>query len=449
MATFEAQKPSQSTTASTLSSLVDGDLPLPIPPISPERALQAAAAAAAKSRTNGDNTTTTTTNGKPPTSVFNGISIAEGIVNPYTNWNYLKTLEHGGCLFSFVCRHELLPYEADMVASMINLSAFDNEVTENHVPHVDVTKYTSRKTTVEKKKNNTANGKENNQRDEDGPPKKANPSKAEKEDDPSLALNALSIQESSSVPKVEGGEGTTQEPPYSFLLARAAYLLVGIDAEELLGPDEGPVLLSSLAYQQACQPSGTHIWTDYENMQPHNFRITKPIIPYVYDMTVQFRVSSLSSRRDVLQRLGHHVGTRVDGGLLLERTKRSKLPKEDLTKKAKSVLLYTDLGQTVVLVTHLTVVLQRGLPDPVERLITYLPQKFQAWGLGETCETARNTNRYLQRRRRQQQQEEEASSAIHQDNHCDSFDDEEENENNEFMDAQSSLEEQDVLETTG
>jgi len=179
---------------------------------------------------------------------------------------------------------------------------------------------------------------------------------------------------------------TFEQGTYSFLLARCAYLLHDVDN---LDDVANVSMISSAEYQRACQPEGTKIWTDDDKMEPENFRITKPIIPYIYSFTTQFRVSALTSPD--LDALGRHVDVRVDRGILLERTKRSVPPKEDATKKCKSVLLYTALGSGIVLVTHLTVLLQRGLPNVIERVI----HTFGSWGLGETCETAWKTRGYL------------------------------------------------------
>lgn len=240
----------------------------------------------------------------------------------YTDPQALKALEEGGCLFTFVCNHQLTPYQAEMVNRVVNLSAFDDETVENFVPHYEYN---------------------------------------------------LCEEE---------------EEQYTLLLARAAYLLVGVDLQQLVS---NPSFLSTLEYQRACQPGGTTIWQDYDQMEPNNFRITKPIIPYLYNFTIQFQVSKITSS-EVLEKLARHVGIRVDGAILLERTKRSVPPSEDATKKCKSVLLYTSLDDDgVVLVTHLTVIVQQGLPEIVERAIG----TFGQWGLGETCETAWRTRRFL------------------------------------------------------
>jgi len=374
------------TTKKSLPDLVQRELPLAVPPISPQRARDAyTATQEVAAEYGGDDDWTE----EITTQVNKGISISE-IQNTYTNFEYLKILERGGCLFSFSCHHQLAPYEAEMVDSIINLTAFEDEVKENYVPHFeDSGKYKDALGDIEEQdeKNSQeeteqAETKNNSKQPKGVPAFDWNPSSLF-----TLELPAISVQEKQK--KVENNN------PYTFLLARASYLLFDVDLQKLLGQD-GPSILSSPEYHQKCEPTGTKVWTDTENMEPNNFRITKTIIPRVYDIVVQFRVSALDDK-DVLKQIGRHAGTRIDGGILLERTKRSKPPKEDATKKAKSVLLYTDLGEGVCLVTHLTVVLQRGLPDPIERLINYLPNRFQSWGLGETWETAWRTRRYLKK----------------------------------------------------
>jgi hypothetical protein len=298
-------------TNSLVPNLLNEKEPLEVPPISVERALTSCGAASPKNHHEAN------TDEVDVTSMLQAKSmVVPSMESHYTNKDCLQTLENGGCLFTFACRHELDPQQQEMVNSMINLSAFQDETKENFVPHYEY------------------------------------PSEEEEE--------------------------------YTILLARAAYVLAGVDIQALY---TNPSLLSTFAYQQSCQPSGTVIWNDYNKMEPDTFRITKPIIPYIYNFTIQFRVSGIVE----LERLSRHLGIRVDGGILLERTKRSVPPKEDATVKCKSVLLYTILQPGVVLVTHLTVLLQQGLPEIIERAI----DTFGSWGLVETCETAWRTRRYL------------------------------------------------------
>lgn len=318
------------------------DEQLPVPPISIERALKISEPT--KREKDQDSVSHGSSDSNTSADANSGIGLVQvkSIVVPsfeshYTNPEHLHTLEEGGCLFSFVCNHELTPYEAEMFNGIINLTAFDDETEQNYVPHFEYGQHIQK------------NDEQDNDNDED--------------------------------------ERNSEKREYTFLLARCAYLLVGVDVQKLL---TNPSILSTFDYQTSCQPSGTTIWEDYDKMAPNNFRITKPIIPYLYNFTVQFRVSGNLSP-EVLSKLGRHVGTRVDGGILLERTKRSVPPQEDATKKVKSVLLYSDLGKGVFLVTHLTVILQQGLPEIVEKAI----DTFGQWGLGEASETAFLTRKFL------------------------------------------------------
>jgi len=420
------------TTAATakttlLPDFVQGELPLAARPISAQRALEAyrrrvtdVTASDAGSTTSGNSSSDdkgideeTTTTKRIKFDPKHGTSIPE-LINTYTNLDHLKTLEEGGCLFSFRCCRKLKAYEVEMVDAIINLSAFDNEVTENHVPHFQAKYYKEAAAEGEEDKDKAA---EDEQEQEETPP----------EESPDA------LEEEQPQPQEETG----QHFPYTILLARSSYLLFDIDLSTLLSP-KGLSILSSAEYHKACEPSGTKVWTDVDNMQPNTFRITKPIVPKVFGITVQCRVSALTDG-PLLRRLGRHVGTRVDGGFLLERTKRSYNPKkEDATKKTKSVLLYTDLGSGAILVTHLTVVLQKSLPATMERLINYLPNRFQSWGLGETCETAFKTRKYLAKAVPANKKEGEENSLQDKFASC-NVSSEDDEDDDEFLDAQASF----------
>jgi hypothetical protein len=271
----------------------------------------------------------------------------------YSDPENLSTLESGGCIFSFVCNHELSKYEASMVDAIINLSGFEDEVAENGVPHFEYAEYEEQHRLAEAADRSSWHSK--------------SPS--------SSSQSSLSSR-------------SAKHPKYTFLLARCGYLLTGFSLEELLAD---PQIITSLDYQKACQPAGTEIWDDFDRMDADNFRISKPIIPKVYKFTVQFRVSRVQDENE-LRHLSEVLHIPVDGAIVLERTKRSKPPKEDATRKIKSVLIYTDLGSGVVLVTHLTIMLQMGLPWVIEGFLG----KIGRWGLGETAETAWRTRKYLQ-----------------------------------------------------
>jgi hypothetical protein len=173
-----------------------------------------------------------------------------------------------------------------------------------------------------------------------------------------------------------------EKKSYTAVLSRCSYILPGVDIDRLCDP----VYLASTSYQKHCQPNGTSVCEQNENT---TFRIIKPVIPLLFSLTVQFKVSRI--KEDDLIQLSRLVGTRVDCGLLLERTRRN--PKrQDATIKAKSVLLYTRIDGGI-LVNHLTVILQSSLP----LIIAMAINKFGAWGLGEACESVVQTRKYTKR----------------------------------------------------
>ena len=167
---------------------------------------------------------------------------------------------------------------------------------------------------------------------------------------------------------------------YTFVIQKSAYLLPGVHLRNLT-----PELLSSTEYHRNCQPYGAEIW---DHQDPATFRFTRPIVPHVYYMTIQFRVSRIEGEDlDALSRL---MSIRVDHGILMERTKRSKPPKVDGTAKAKSILCYTSVPGGV-LVTHATVILNTAIPSAASGVI----HTFGGMGLRETCETTERTRRYM------------------------------------------------------
>mmetsp|Transcript_16393 Transcript_16393/g.35612 ORF Transcript_16393/g.35612 Transcript_16393/m.35612 type:complete len:498 (+) Transcript_16393:217-1710(+) len=167
---------------------------------------------------------------------------------------------------------------------------------------------------------------------------------------------------------------------YTFVLQKSAYLLPGVQLSIIT-----PELLSGTYYHTQCQPSGTKMW---KQTDPNTFRFTRPIVPHVYNMTVQFTVSKVG--RAELDALTKVMGVRVDHGILMERTKRSYPPKVDGTAKAKSILCYTAVPGGV-LVTHSTVILNTA----IARVVAGVIHTFGSMGLQETCETAERTRGHL------------------------------------------------------
>lgn len=174
-------------------------------------------------------------------------------------------------------------------------------------------------------------------------------------------------------------EELTSWHKYTVVLSRCSYLLPGVDIEKMCNPE----FLASEDYHHACQPTGTKVW---EPDDKTTIRITKPVIPHLFYLTVQFKVSKVNeSDLDTLSAL---VGTPVHGALLLERTKRN-AKRKDPTRMGKSILLYTKV-KGGILVNRITVVLQSSIP----LLISMAMNKFGSLGLGEACETVKKTREY-------------------------------------------------------
>eukprot|EP00759_Apiculatamorpha_spiralis_P027449 PhF_6_TR30198/c2_g1_i1/m.44390 len=104
-------------------------------------------------------------------------------------------------------------------------------------------------------------------------------------------------------------------------------------------------------------------------------------------MTVQLKISRIDPR--TLPLLSQFDRVKLDGGLLLERTKRQ-VTKVDGTAKAKSVLLYTSVDGGV-LVTNITVAINTSIPTVASSILN----NFGATGAREVAETAERTRKYL------------------------------------------------------
>ena len=169
---------------------------------------------------------------------------------------------------------------------------------------------------------------------------------------------------------------------YTFLLVMTAYILPFPNFLEWITPAR----LASTEYQTNCQVSSTQFW---EQTEDDTFRFTKPIIPHIFYMTVQFKVTELP--RKALDSLSDVIGGAfIERGLLLERTKRNKQKPPDRCRKAKCVLLFTRVDGGI-LCHNLTVILQSSIPSIIAQLVTH----FGALGENETLETVQNTRRYL------------------------------------------------------
>ena len=65
------------------------------------------------------------------------------------------------------------------------------------------------------------------------------------------------------------------------------------------------------------------VWgKDYQAEDQHTFRFTKNVIPYVYDLTIQFRIHELP--KEILPSLSEIDNLQIHKALLMERTKRDR-----------------------------------------------------------------------------------------------------------------------------
>lgn len=173
----------------------------------------------------------------------------------------------------------------------------------------------------------------------------------------------------------------------AYILTKTAFLIPNVNIDQLCDP----AFMSTPEYSRECQPVGTYVWTDVE--EENTFRITKPVIPLLYSVKVQFKVSRI--RSSDLPKLSLLVGATVQCGLLLERTKRSVPPKQDRTRKAKCVLLFTEGdAKGSVIMTNLTVIVQSGFPRVAQGIV----HRLGSLGQHQAIETAVRTRRYLRKK---------------------------------------------------
>eukprot|EP01065_Artemidia_motanka_P012832 TRINITY_DN17085_c0_g2_i1.p1 TRINITY_DN17085_c0_g2~~TRINITY_DN17085_c0_g2_i1.p1 ORF type:complete len:412 (+),score=142.65 TRINITY_DN17085_c0_g2_i1:55-1236(+) len=172
-----------------------------------------------------------------------------------------------------------------------------------------------------------------------------------------------------------------------FILNKAMYVLPPPARRQLLTTQ----LLSSVEYQKSCQPGNPKIWTDVTDLD--TFRFTKPIIPWVYSLTIQMRVSVLSDAQCRELSAVLCGGLPLCHGLLLERTKRNE-SYIDSTRCVKSLLLYHALAGGGLLVISCTAIANTTIPSIVARIVD--SQRTQ--GALEVQETAERTRDYFQKK---------------------------------------------------
>eukprot|EP01062_Namystynia_karyoxenos_P006004 TRINITY_DN12097_c0_g1_i1.p1 TRINITY_DN12097_c0_g1~~TRINITY_DN12097_c0_g1_i1.p1 ORF type:complete len:615 (+),score=134.05 TRINITY_DN12097_c0_g1_i1:93-1847(+) len=174
---------------------------------------------------------------------------------------------------------------------------------------------------------------------------------------------------------------------YTLMLTQATYLVPAMRPGDVTAQR-----IASVEYHRASQVPGTKVWDD---TPPFTFRITKVIVPYVFKMTIQFRVSEVpEAALESLRVISY--GLPIHKAILLERTKRD-VKAQDATKKAKSILLYHFLpGDRGALVTNFTCIANTSIP----RVIASMMNSMGAKGSKEVGVTAQLARQYFARLRR-------------------------------------------------
>jgi len=167
---------------------------------------------------------------------------------------------------------------------------------------------------------------------------------------------------------------------YTIIITKLSYLLPDVPLDVLT-----PMAMSNSDYHRRCQPGSPTIWDDVTG--EHTFRMTKKVIPYVFNITLQLKASEITNK-DELKSV-HELDPRktypVDKALLMERTKRN-TSVIDATRKAKSLLLYTKV-EGGLLVQHYTVVCNSSIPA----LAVPVLNNFSSFGASEGLDTAKLT----------------------------------------------------------
>lgn len=167
---------------------------------------------------------------------------------------------------------------------------------------------------------------------------------------------------------------------FTMIITKVSYLLADVPLEVLT-----PMAVSQKDYHRRCQPGSPTIWDDVEG--ENTFRMTKKVIPYVFNITLQLKASHVTDKDDLksIHELCPQQAFPIHKALLMERTKRN-IAIIDATRKAKSLLLYTKVDGGL-LVQHYTVVLNSSIPT----LATPVLNNFASFGAAEGLETAKLT----------------------------------------------------------
>jgi len=171
-----------------------------------------------------------------------------------------------------------------------------------------------------------------------------------------------------------------QASKYTFIVTKVAYLLPGINLEDIT-----PELFGRVQYHEACQPGQPLVWKDCTD--PTTFRITKTVIPIVFKITIQMKAHTVSAANKT--RLEQVEGRPLDMVICLERTKRNTAI-ADMTYKTKSFMAYNKV-KGGLLVTHTTIVLNTIIPS----YGTWILNNLSSFGSKESAQTAELTRQHL------------------------------------------------------
>jgi len=165
---------------------------------------------------------------------------------------------------------------------------------------------------------------------------------------------------------------------YTICIQKSMWLLPNATLENITAER-----FATFDYHQRCQPASCNIWRpgqDYEPEDSFTFRFTKTIISYIYDLTIQFRVTEIPESE--MASLSEIDDIPIQKALLLERTKRDRT-RQDSTKKVKSLLMFHQLDDGL-LVSHITGVMNTSIPTIVASLLEHFHQTV-ADEVSETC----------------------------------------------------------------
>lgn len=169
---------------------------------------------------------------------------------------------------------------------------------------------------------------------------------------------------------------------YTMCIQRSMWVLPDVNID-----DVNPDRLATFDYMTRCQPASCQVWKpgkDYQAEDQHTFRFTKNVIPYVYDLTIQFRIHELP--KEILPSLSEIDNLQIHKALLMERTKRDRT-RIDSTRKVKSLFMIHKL-ENGLLISHITGVANTSIPTLIANMLSNF-HEMVATEVAETCTLTR------------------------------------------------------------